>query len=178
MDRKIRFPSRPCCPDCRRTWDQFDTRYSIPASHSFISHLLACEAVQICASATFLLSEGHSAFPDQRMALFSSRFQCAENPLLCPSRAKGAHFAGIFAEHWLLFVNLKRRKTAWWTKSRANHSPPPNSVNKSNLGPNWSNLPSLGMRPESGNDCIGDNPRIESLLLLHRMAGSARYSGL
>jgi len=35
----------------------------------------ACEAVQICASPAFLLSEGHSAFPDQRMALFRSRFQ-------------------------------------------------------------------------------------------------------
>ena len=30
------------------------------------------------------ICEGHSAFADQRMALFSSRFRCAENPLLCP----------------------------------------------------------------------------------------------
>ena len=44
--------------------------------------------------------EGHSAFPDQRMALFRSRFQRAENPLLCPSGAKGTHFAGIFGDCW------------------------------------------------------------------------------
>ena len=66
-----------------------------------LSHLIACEAVQICASRTFLLSEGHSAFPDQRMALFRSRFQYAENPLLYPSGAKGTYFAGIFGECWL-----------------------------------------------------------------------------
>jgi len=139
---------------------------------------IACETLQICTSRTYLLSEGHSAFADQRTALFISRFKCAENSLLCPSGAKGVHFVGILEDWRLLFADSTRRKTVWWTKSRANHSPPPNSVNKSNLGPNWSNLPSLGMRPESSNECIGDNPRIESLLLLHRMAGSARYSGL
>lgn len=134
--------------------DQFDTRF--PASHSFISYLIACEAVQICASPTFLLSEGHSAFPGQRMALFRSRFQHAENLLLCPSGAKGTHFAGKFGDCWLLFADSKRRKTVWWTKSRANHSPPPNSVNKPILGPNWSNLPLPVMRTECVNERIGD----------------------
>ena len=102
--------------------DQCDIRL---ASHSFISHLMACEALQICASRTFLLSEGHSAFPDQRMALFSSRFQCAENPLLCPSGAKGAHFAGILGDCWLLFADSKRPKTVWWTWSGSNRRPLP-----------------------------------------------------
>ena len=50
----------------------------------------------IRAASTFLLSKGHSAFPDQRTALCSSRFQHAENPLLCPSGVKGAHVAGKF----------------------------------------------------------------------------------
>ncbi len=90
------------------------------------------------------ISQGHSAFADQRMTLFSSRFQHAENPLLCPSGAKRAQIAGILEDCWLKFVNLRRRKTVWWTKSRANHSPPPNPVNKPNLGPNWSNLPLPG----------------------------------
>jgi hypothetical protein len=84
---------------------------------------------------TFLLSGGHSAFADQRMARFSSRFQYVENPLLCPSEAKGAHFAGKIGDFWLEFVNLRRRKTVWWTKSKANHSPPPNSANKPELPP-------------------------------------------
>jgi hypothetical protein len=100
--------------------------------------------------------EGHSAFADQRMALFSSRFQCAENPLLCPAGAKGAHFAGKFEDCRLEFANLETLKTAWWTKSRANHSPPPNFVNKPNLGPNWSNLPLPVMRTECVNERIGD----------------------
>ena len=75
------------------------------------------------------------------MALFSSRFQHAENPLLCPSGAKGAHFAGMLEDCWLVFADSKRTKTVWWTKSRANHSPPPNPVKKSDLRPNWFNLP-------------------------------------
>ena len=54
--------------------------------------------------------EGHSAFPDQRMALFRSRFQRAENPLLCPSGAKGTHFAGIFGDSWQKLTDLKRLK--------------------------------------------------------------------
>ena len=154
MDRDPPFPSWPCCPDCRKTSDQFDTR--VPASHSFISLLMAGDADQICSSPTSPLSRGHSAFPDQRMALFSSRFQCAENPLLCPSRAKGTHFAGILEDCWLLFADSKRPKTVWWTKSRANHSPPPNPVNKPNLGPNWSNLLLPIMRTECVNERIGD----------------------
>ena len=118
-----RFPSRPCCPDCRKTLDQFDIRF--PASRSFISYPIACEAVQICASPTFLLSEGHSAFPDQRKALFRSRFQYTENLLLCPSGAKGTHFAGIFEDCWLQFADLKKLKTVWWTWSGSNRRPLP-----------------------------------------------------
>jgi len=110
-------------PGLSKTLDQFDIRF--PASRSFISCLIGCEAVQICASRTFLLSEGHSAFPDQRMALFSSRFQCAENPLLRPSRAKGTHFAGILEDCWLLFADSKRPKTVWWTWSGSNRRPLP-----------------------------------------------------
>ena len=59
---ETRFQPRPCYPDFRRILDQFDIRF--PASRSFISCLIACEAVQIRASPAFLLSEGHSAFPD------------------------------------------------------------------------------------------------------------------
>ena len=130
-------------------------RHSI-SSEPFIHLTSDCEAVQICASATLLLSEGHSAFPDQRMALFRSRFQSAENPLLCPSGEKGRHFAGIFGGCWLKLTDIERPKTVWWTKSRANHSPPPNSVNKPILGPNWSNLPLPVMRTECVNERIGD----------------------
>src|SRR5665213_3151566 len=135
-----------------KNFGSIDVRF--PAGHSFVSYLIACEAVQICASPTFLLSEGYSAFADQRMALFRSRFQYAENPLLCPSGAKGAHFAGILEDCWLLLADSKRPKTVWWTNSRANHSPPPNSVNKPNLGPNWSNLPLPVMRTECVNERI------------------------
>ncbi len=49
----------------------------------------------------------------------------------------------------------------WWTWSRANHSPPPNSVNKPNLGPNWSDLPFPVMRTECVNELIGDLPLTE-----------------
>ena len=110
----------------------------------------------IRASPTRLHSEGHSAFPDQRMAPLNSRFQYVENPLLCPPGAKRMQFVGIFGDCWLEFRDLKRQKTAWWTKSRANHSPPPNPVNKPSLGPNWSNLPLPVMRTERVNERIGD----------------------
>ncbi len=99
----------------KKTLDQFDIRF--PASHSFVSYLIACEAVQICAFPAFLLSEAHSAFPDQRMAVFGNRFQHAENPLLCPSGAKGAQIAGRLEDCWLKFANLRRRNTDWWSKS-------------------------------------------------------------
>jgi hypothetical protein len=137
-----------------KTSDPCDIRF--PASRSFVSYVIAREVIQICVSRTFVVSGGHSAFADQRMALFSSRFQYAENPLLCPSGAKGAHFAGILEDCWLEFVNLRRRKTDWWTKSKANHSPPPNPVNKPNLGSNWSNLPLPVMRTERVNERFGD----------------------
>ena len=76
----------------RRALDRSDIRF--PASLSFISGQIACEAVQICAPRCSYFSEGHSAFPDQRMALLGAGFQSAENPLQCPSGAKGADFAG------------------------------------------------------------------------------------
>ena len=109
-------------------------RHSI-STESFIHLMLNClRGGSIRASPTFLLSDGHSAFPDQRMALFKSRFQCAENSLLCPSVAKGAHFAGIFGDCWLLFADLKRGKTVWWwTQSPANPSPSPFSLLTGNL---------------------------------------------
>jgi len=99
-------------------------RHSI-SSEPFIHLTSDCEAVQICASATLLLSEGHSAFPDQRMALFRSRFQSAENPLLCPSGEKGRHFAGIFGGCWLKLTDIERPKTVWWTWSGSNRRPLP-----------------------------------------------------
>ena len=68
-------------------------------------------------------SGGNSAFPDQRMARFRSRFQYAENTLLCPSGAKRAQIAGILEDCWLKFVNLRIRKTEWWCRqSRENRS--------------------------------------------------------
>jgi hypothetical protein len=56
----------------RKSASQFVIRF--PASQSFISNPSACEAVQFRTPPTFLLSGGHSAFPDQRMALFWARF--------------------------------------------------------------------------------------------------------
>ena len=162
-----------------KTSEPCDIRF--PASRSFVSYVIAREVIQICASRAFVVSGGHSAFADQRMALFSSGFQCAENPLLCPSEAKGVHFAGILEDCWLKSVNLRRRKTDWWTKSRANHSPPPNPVNKPNVGPNWSNLPLPVMRTECVNERIGDLSLIEkaSRWLPHfaarRSANAVRY---
>jgi hypothetical protein len=101
------LPSRPCCPGCQRTLNQFDIRF--PASRSFILCPIACEAVQICASAIFLLSEGHSAFPDQRMALFSSRFQFRGESSPVSFRSKRRPFCG---ENWgLLAIICRFKKT-------------------------------------------------------------------
>jgi hypothetical protein len=99
------LPSRPCCPGCQRTLNQFDIRF--PASRSFILCPIACEAVQICASAIFLLSEGHSAFPDQRMALFSSRFQFRGESSPVSFRSKRRPFCG---ENWGLLAKICRLK--------------------------------------------------------------------
>jgi hypothetical protein len=118
---ETRFPSRPCCLDCRKLW----INSTVDFQRDIHSSLIACEAVQICASPTFLLSEGHSAFPDQRVALFRSRFLYAENPLLCPPRAIGAQFVGKFGNCWLSCADLKRLKTAWWTWSGSNRRPLP-----------------------------------------------------
>jgi len=107
----------------------------------------------ICAFGTCLCSGGHSAFADQRMALFGSRFQYTENPLLCPSGAKGAHFAGILEDCWLEFVNLRRHKTVWWTKSKANHSPPPKRADNPNLGSQLIQCPISG-NADNGRDEI------------------------
>jgi len=77
------FPTRPICPDCPKTLDQFDIQF--PASPSFTSYPIACEAVEYCAPRMLLLSGGHTAFPDRRIALFWAKFQNAENALACPS---------------------------------------------------------------------------------------------
>src|SRR5665213_3478029 len=42
------LPMSAMLSEFRKTLDQFDIRF--PASHSFISYQIACEAVQICAS--------------------------------------------------------------------------------------------------------------------------------
>jgi hypothetical protein len=53
--------------------DQFDIRF--PASHSFISYPIACEAVQFCAPPTFLLSGGHTAFPIREWLCYGPGFK-------------------------------------------------------------------------------------------------------
>jgi len=68
-------------------------RRSISSEPSFISYRTACEAPNVCASPTFLVSGGHSAFPDQRIGPISTRILKAENPLLCPPGAESTHFA-------------------------------------------------------------------------------------
>ena len=108
MYRKPTSHLGPCCLDFPKTLDPCDIRF--PASRSFVSYLIAREAIQICVSRTFVVSGGHSAFPDQRMAPFSSGLQCAENPLLYPSGAKGAHFAGIFGGLLTIICRIKETK--------------------------------------------------------------------
>ena len=131
---ETRFPSEPCCLDCRKTLDQCDIRF--PASHSFVSYLIACEAVQICASPTFYFPKDTRHFPIREWLCLRADFSARRILSRVLQEQKGAHFAGKIGECWLLFADSKRPKTVWWTKSRANHSPPPNSVNKPNLGPN------------------------------------------
>ena len=115
-------PSRACCLDFRKLGSMRHSISSEPFIHLISDCLRGGSNLRV---PTSLLSEGHSAFPDQRMAPFSSRFQCAENPLLCPSGAKGAHFAGILEDCWLLFADSKRPKTVWWTWSGSNRRPLP-----------------------------------------------------
>ena len=57
----------------RKTLDQFDIRF--PASHSFISYPIACEAVQFRAPPTFLLSGGHTAFPIREWLCYGPGFK-------------------------------------------------------------------------------------------------------
>src|SRR6185437_14871882 len=58
------------------------------AVHS--SQAIACEALQISASTGIPPFRRTLGIPDQRTALFRSRFRYAENSLLCPSGAKAA----------------------------------------------------------------------------------------
>jgi hypothetical protein len=67
------LPIRAMLFGLSKNFGSFDNRFT--ASHSFFSYEIACEAVQISAAWTFVVSGGHSAFPDQRTALFRSRFQ-------------------------------------------------------------------------------------------------------
>jgi hypothetical protein len=53
--------------------DQVNIRF--PARPSFTSYPIPCDTVQFCASPTLLLSGGHTAFPDQRIALFWPGFK-------------------------------------------------------------------------------------------------------
>jgi hypothetical protein len=88
-----RFSRRPCCLDCQKTLDQFDIRF--PASHSFISPdcLQGGSNLRVPDTPT---SEGHSAFSDQRMALFRSKFQYAENLLLVLEEQKAPVLRGYW----------------------------------------------------------------------------------
>ena len=56
-----RFPTRPICPDCPKTLDQFDIRF--PASPSFTSYPIACEAVQFCTPRRCSFPEDTRHFP-------------------------------------------------------------------------------------------------------------------
>ncbi len=69
------------------------------------------------------------------------------------------------------FGNLNSFKTVWCTKSRANYSPPPNSVNKSNLGSELVQSSIAGY----ADDCVSPatpkserSPSVSVLLYFHR----------
>ncbi len=101
------FPSRATLSELSKNFGSI--RPSISSEPLIHVHgLIACEAFQIRVSRAFLLSEGHSAFPDQRMALFSSRFQCDGESSPVSSRSKRGLFCGDIGGLMAIICRFKK----------------------------------------------------------------------
>jgi len=142
----------------RKTLDQFDIRF--PASHSFISYPIACEAVQFRAPPTFLLSGGHTAFPIREWLCYGPGFK-TRRILSCVLQEQEAPILrgnlGISRCKLEILKGLGLRGGGNRERTILHRRIP---FNNPNLGPNWS-LPVI--RPEGVNECIDDLAFIESV---------------
>jgi hypothetical protein len=147
---ETRFPGQPCCPDCPETSDQFDIRF--PASHPFISILIACEAIQSCAPSTLFPPKDTRPFPiRERLCCYrcfktrrvlSSVLREQEAPILRGN--SGIVYCKLKILNYLqLRVLPEIQRSAWWSEA---HLP----VTVWNVRTTGSrSAPQLGTRPNA-----------------------------
>jgi hypothetical protein len=151
---KTRFPSRPCCPDCRKTLDQCDSRFPAePFLHLTSDSFRGVSSLRVPGIPTLLrtlrISRSENGSVEEQI---SARGESSPVSSRIKRRPFWGDIGGLLAGIWRL------NKTVDCMVDQVESEPfsTAESRQQTNLGPIWSNLRLPVMRTECVNECNGD----------------------